>query len=236
MPKKIDRTGHRYGLLTAISEVRGHKRPRWRCICDCGETIVASSSNLSSGNTKSCGCLWDKSVKKVMLGNRFGSLVVQLQVKSKTFGVATFAIYKCLCDCGGEIETYGTSLRCGAVISCGCAYKAAGLRRAVTEEHKKSVYQFHNKRRRATRICAFSPYDRELFDLLEAEAYSLCKLRRSITGVDYQVDHIVPLQSRLVCGLHNEANLSVIPAIDNNRKGNRYWPEMPYLKGDSCFK
>lgn len=41
------------------------------------------------------------------------------------------------------------------------------------------------------------------------------------------VDHIVPLQSDLVCGLHCEANLRVIPATENIGKGNRHWPDMP---------
>lgn len=41
------------------------------------------------------------------------------------------------------------------------------------------------------------------------------------------VDHIVPLVSKLVCGLHCEANLQLLPASDNMRKGNRVWPDMP---------
>jgi hypothetical protein len=41
------------------------------------------------------------------------------------------------------------------------------------------------------------------------------------------VDHVVPLKSPLVCGLHCEANLELIPANDNFRKGNRHWPDMP---------
>lgn len=40
-------------------------------------------------------------------------------------------------------------------------------------------------------------------------------------GNPHQVDHIVPIQGRDVCGLHVPANLAVIPALDNQRKGNR---------------
>lgn len=47
------------------------------------------------------------------------------------------------------------------------------------------------------------------------------------SAVGYEVDHIVPLNSALVCGLHCEANLQVISKIENRLKHNRWWPDMP---------
>lgn len=41
------------------------------------------------------------------------------------------------------------------------------------------------------------------------------------TGVLYSVDHIIPLKGKLVCGLHVEQNLRVIPMADNRVKGNK---------------
>lgn len=41
------------------------------------------------------------------------------------------------------------------------------------------------------------------------------------------VDHVVPLVSDIVCGLHCEANLQLLAPDENIRKGNRFWPEMP---------
>lgn len=41
------------------------------------------------------------------------------------------------------------------------------------------------------------------------------------TGIKHQVDHFYPLQSEVMCGLHVEANLHVIPAAINQAKGNR---------------
>ena len=57
--------------------------------------------------------------------------------------------------------------------------------------------------------------------------YQIAALLTTVTGVRHDVDHIVPLKSKIVCGLHCEANLQILTSSENKRKLNVYWPDMP---------
>lgn len=55
----VDLSGQVFGKLTVVARAGGGgkgKAASWTCRCECGQTTVASRSNLRNGRTASCGC------------------------------------------------------------------------------------------------------------------------------------------------------------------------------------
>ena len=92
---------------------------------------------------------------------------------------------------------------------------------AYKKKNRGSYNKYHSQRKAAKRNATPIWTDDEHVKSL----YLIAAICRS-GGVDIHVDHIVPLKSKLVCGLHCETNLQLLPAHVNLSKNNRYWPDM----------
>lgn len=60
--------GQKFSRLKVLSRAENSKRgnTRWLCLCKCGVRKVIRGGSLKSGNTRSCGCLWDEVMPVVM--------------------------------------------------------------------------------------------------------------------------------------------------------------------------
>ena len=83
-------------------------------------------------------------------------------------------------------------------------------RRRRPEHYRAKVAE-----RRAKRNCATPSW---------ADKEKIMEIYRLADELGYHVDHIVPIQSKFVCGLHCEHNLRPLPGDENRRKGNRFDP------------
>ena len=120
MANKIrDLTGQTFGKLTAVSLAGRDKSGKctWLCKCECGTEKTAAGNSLTSGKTKSCGCINIKD----LAGKKFGKLTVVSFAGSGNRGKATWL---CKCECVTEKVIIGESLTSGNTKSCGCLAKS----------------------------------------------------------------------------------------------------------------
>jgi len=62
----IDITNQNFGNLTVIKKVPNEKgrQTNWLCKCSCGNITIVSKGHLTTGHTKSCGCLSFEALNK----------------------------------------------------------------------------------------------------------------------------------------------------------------------------
>lgn len=114
-------TGQTIGRLTVLERVTDGPM-RWRCVCACGGSKLATTNYLKSSGAPSCGCAEREAIAASrfvdLAGQRFGKLLVDEHVG---FDDKRKSLWRCTCDCGGERVTRGNTLKSGRAISCGCA-------------------------------------------------------------------------------------------------------------------
>ena len=96
-------------------------------------------------------------------------------------------------------------------------------RQATPEKQAAKTAEYRARKHKAIPKWVEAEFE-QLFIL---EIYDLAQRRSKTLGIDFHIDHIVPLKSDLVCGLHCKDNLQILSGKENSAKRNRYWPDMP---------
>ena len=117
MPKIIDLTGNKYGLLTVVkkSDKRCNGKILWECQCECGQICLKTKESLERPSQKPKACS-PQCQNQIKIGDKFNRLTVieiMLQEKKATK-------YKCQCDCGNIVITESSKLKAERIKSCGC--------------------------------------------------------------------------------------------------------------------
>lgn len=73
MGKFEDLTGKKFNRLTVLelAERNSSGQIQWKCRCNCGNIIFATTTYLKSGHTKSCGCLNKEKASKRLKSKKF---------------------------------------------------------------------------------------------------------------------------------------------------------------------
>mgnify|MGYP000969605747 CR=1 FL=1 len=129
LKNKTHLIGKRFGKLIVLSEhgITNNNKRLWRCECDCGNIVIVSTNSLTTGNTKSCGCLLKEKASiqgktkiKNLIGQRFERLIVMEDTGERQ---DSNVIWKCKCDCGNYTTARTFELINGSKKSCGCYRK-----------------------------------------------------------------------------------------------------------------
>lgn len=86
----------------------------------------------------------------------------------------------------------------------------------------KGIINFHTNKRYTARKQRLPKWITEENKLQIKAMYMLASSLTKATGIEWHVDHIIPLQGKTVSGLHVPENLQVIEGSLNNRKRNKF--------------
>ena len=144
-PPRKDLTNKIFGRLTVLGRAedyispKGKKSSQWWCICDCPQhnIIKVRITNLTSGNTKSCGCLNNEKrterIKKIgsacakdLTNQQFNELIA---IKPTTKRNNGSVVWECKCSCGKIHYVSAHDLTNNRISSCGHNKESKGVKK-----------------------------------------------------------------------------------------------------------
>jgi hypothetical protein len=150
-------------------------------------------------------------IRKEIIGNRYGRLTVMLDCGKNNSGQYKYLVS---CDCGESKVIVGNTMLIGSVKSCGC----------IRREYLANKNWKHGKSRTPEYRYSYARkagLKRKLRVPLWANQDKIDEIYRN-RPIDCHVDHIIPLNGKLVSGLHVHNNLQYLPIQENRLKSNKF--------------
>jgi len=94
--------------------------------------------------------------------------------------------------------------------------RAKRERSSEQRKAERNAYVVNRRKKRDKSMPPWANKDKIL------EFYKKARQLSTETGIPHDVDHIIPSNHKLVCGLHCEFNLQVIPRTENRQKNNKF--------------
>ncbi|MDE2020582.1 MAG: HNH endonuclease [Patescibacteria group bacterium] len=217
-PRKIrrDLTGFRFGRLEVLKPVgrTANCETVWRCNCSCGNVVDVIVGNLTSGNSRSCGCANAEaraSRAKDICGLRSGHLIAKYQTNERNSHGSL--MWMCLCDCGKKKAVASSDLISGQTISCGCARKKWKPIRNITIRLRKLKNQNNRRARELSAKGIITNSDVEKIYNLQRCKCAWCRKPLKFSLI-YR-DHIIPLA---LGGTNYPRNIQLLCRACNARK------------------
>lgn len=91
-----------------------------------------------------------------------------------------------------------------------------------TRQRNASLNSYYSRTYQARRLKASPRWLNKSQKEQMKQFYILARRFSEETGIKHTVDHIIPLRSSTVCGLHVPWNLQVITLVENSKKHNSY--------------
>lgn len=85
----------------------------------------------------------------------------------------------------------------------------------------KEKFREKEKRYKLSKKGAVPIWYSDLDKFILEEMHYICAQRKATTNIEYEVDHIIPLNSDIVCGLHWHRNWQILTVADNRQKSNK---------------
>ena len=123
-----DINGMKFGRLLVIETLWNENPPRVKCLCDCGNTIIARKNDVQQLHTQSCGCYQSDQTSKaneVDYTNVISDYGVKMISQYEKNNTGQW-IWECECgNCGNHFYDIPARVLNGHVRSCGCLKRSS---------------------------------------------------------------------------------------------------------------